>query len=776
MMKIKDSFLIKALVHIVLSLLGLTLLIGMYNIFIYLDSYSTNTQTFTETSDFQNKYLKYVERVAVYVDYREKGYTSSVGSDSSLNLSTLFEKEEAKPSSSADISGQEDFEYYNAIVNNTDSNFLYYVKNLKTGTIYCSPSLEKVVMETSGGKKVSKKMDSYLKSVQTNPAYLIINTETQKYVTNVNRNYQYLNDENLSWVIDYITGASSMNYFTSDEKRSEYIICTSILSGFPNQSDEFGTMNAHFNELHRNFMLSLYPVPVSFIFLLLFFVLAVTLAGHKKDVEGISTTVFDRLPTEAGLILVLLGIGCLTGLGYYVSRILHWDFHIKIPYILVFDYILLYPFCMFGLLSLIRRCKAIIILRNSLLWNSFRKFLTFLKDLVAERSITYRVAILLMIFAGIQSFAFYVFYRTIYRNIVMLQGIGTSDKIIIKDLINTIYTINDNNLELKRNIIIFATIIVLDYMYLGYVLFKVAIDYNILRKETKKLTEGDLNHKIPVSNMCAPARTLGEYINNIGDGFSAAVDEKLKSERLKTELITNVSHDIKTPLTSIINYVDLLKKENIPNNAASEYLEILSAKSWRLKTLIEDLVEASKASSGTLAMNLECLNLVELVRQSIGEFEDRFISRNLEMVLNIAEEPIYIMADGRSTYRIIENIFSNAYKYALSGTRIYVDITSADNMTEVSVKNVSANKLNIRADELLERFVRGDLARNTEGSGLGLSIANSLASLQDATFDIVLDGDLFKAVVRFKRIDSPARTLPPQVEPDSTSPGDPPEN
>jgi signal transduction histidine kinase len=198
--------------------------------------------------------------------------------------------------------------------------------------------------------------------------------------------------------------------------------------------------------------------------------------------------------------------------------------------------------------------------------------------------------------------------------------------------------------------------------------------------------------------------------------------------------------------------VDLLKKENLQNEKAAEYLDILSAKSWRLKTLIEDLVEASKASSGTIPMNLECLNLVELVRQSIGEFEDRFLDHNLETILTIAEEPIYIIADGRSTYRIIENIFSNVNKYALSGTRVYVDITADEETVTVSVKNISSDKLNITSDELMERFVRGDISRNTEGSGLGLSIAKSLAGLQNAVFDIYLDGDLFKAVVSFQRL------------------------
>jgi signal transduction histidine kinase len=343
-----------------------------------------------------------------------------------------------------------------------------------------------------------------------------------------------------------------------------------------------------------------------------------------------------------------------------------------------------------------------------------------IKDFFRQKPLTYRVTVFLIVFIGVQIIDFLVFYHP----------------------------------KTRAAIIVFYTVIVLDYLYLSVKLIKEAIDYNILNNETKKLTEGDFYHKIPIDNLCVPAQTLGNYVNRIGDGLSAAVEEKLKSERLKTELITNVSHDIKTPLTSIINYVDLLKKEDLKNEKASGYLDVLSTKSWRLKTLIEDLVEVSKASSGNISLNLESINIVELVKQAMGEFEDRFISSKLDIIFTITKEPIYIMADGRSTYRIIENIFSNVNKYALEGTRVYVDIFANDTSVAVSVKNISKNKLNITSEELLERFVRGDLSRNTDGSGLGLSIAQSLASLEDAVFEIILDGDLFKAVVKFNLLDS----------------------
>lgn len=718
MNKVKGSFLMKALIHIALFLCGLNLLIGSYHILTYLDSYSASTTDFKETSEFQSKYLKYVERVAVYADYREKGYTGSMGYNSStLDLSELFETVKDKPKYSDTDKQKEDFDYYNAIINQPNSNFLYYVKNLKTGTVYCSSALNQKLgaLDKKNGKDA---MDAYLESAKTNPAYLIINTKTERYATNVNRNYQFLNDENLNWVIDYINGNFVSKYDGPEEGRGEYIICTTIVSGFPNHNDEFGTMFQQFQKLHDNYKYSIYPVPISFLLLLLFLSVTVSFAGYQKGREGIVLNGFDRWYSELGFLFVAGGIGILFMTAWYTCILLHRKIQVETYYLIILAYVILYPFCMIGFLSLIRRIKANVLFQNSLIVGFFKNLKIFIRDFFVHQNITYRVFAIIGFFIAVQFLAFYLYNKPILLN---------------------------RKLE-------FLIIAIPDYLYLGYILLKAAIDYNIITKETKKIAEGNLTHKIPLITMREPALTLAEYVNNIGDGLSAAVDEKLKSERLKTELIANVSHDIKTPLTSIINYVDLLKKEKLDNDTAAGYLDILSSKTWRLKTLIEDLMEASKASSGAISLNLEYLNLVELVKQSIGEFDDRFASHNLEAVLNMVEEPVYILADGRSTYRIIENIFSNAYKYALSGTRIYVDIITEERNVTVSVKNVSATKLNIKAEELMERFARGDISRNTEGSGLGLSIAKSLAALQDASFDIELDGDLFKAVLKFKRV------------------------
>ena len=219
---------------------------------------------------------------------------------------------------------------------------------------------------------------------------------------------------------------------------------------------------------------------------------------------------------------------------------------------------------------------------------------------------------------------------------------------------------------------------------------------------------------------------------------------------MKTELITNVSHDIKTPLTSIINYIDLLKRENPEDPKIRGYLEVLENKAQRLKVLTEDVVEASKASTGNITLEMTELNFVELINQVIGEFEEKFEERNLQMVVHFDEEEAIICADGRRLWRVLENVFGNVSKYAMENTRVYVDMNVNRPNVRLSLKNISAQPLNITADELTERFIRGDVSRNTEGSGLGLSIAKDLVQLQGGTFNLYLDGDLFKVTIEFK--------------------------
>ncbi len=269
--------------------------------------------------------------------------------------------------------------------------------------------------------------------------------------------------------------------------------------------------------------------------------------------------------------------------------------------------------------------------------------------------------------------------------------------------------------------------------------------FNAIKEGVERIKSGDIHHIIAVDGK-GEFGGLAANINSITDGLKKAVDSELKSERLKTELITNVSHDIRTPLTSIITYVDLLKKEKDPEKAA-EYIEVLDQKSQRLKTLTDDLFEAAKASSGNIPVNFERIDIVSLLTQGLGELHDKIEAVDLEFRITHPKQPVYIAADGKLLWRAVENLLSNIFKYALRGSRVYIDIEDSSHEILLVIKNISAYELNISADELMERFKRGDEARNSQGSGLGLSIAKSLIDIQRGRFSIQIDGDLFKAMI-----------------------------
>lgn len=289
------------------------------------------------------------------------------------------------------------------------------------------------------------------------------------------------------------------------------------------------------------------------------------------------------------------------------------------------------------------------------------------------------------------------------------------------------------------------------------VLFYVLISMKKLITATTEIANGDMDCRVDTTKLYGPLKEQGEALNSIGDGMTKAVNDRLKSEHFKTELITNVSHDIKTPLTSIINYVDLMQKEQVDNDKIKEYLEVLSRQSARLKKLIDDLMEASKASTGNLPVNPERCELGVLLTQTAGEYKEKLEAAGLELVIDKPDENIAIMADRQHLWRVFDNLMNNICKYSLPGTRVYLDLTRSSNIKNgkingkaiVTFRNISKQRLSVGAEELVERGIRGDSSRNTEGSGLGLSIANSLTLLQGGEMELTVDGDLFKVILRF---------------------------
>ena len=303
-----------------------------------------------------------------------------------------------------------------------------------------------------------------------------------------------------------------------------------------------------------------------------------------------------------------------------------------------------------------------------------------------------------------------------------------------------------------------------------YMILRKAVEQYQIRLGVEKIRDGALSGKIDIEQLHGEEKSLAEAINNIGEGLLHAVDDSTKNERMKADLITNVSHDIKTPLTSIINYVNLMKLEKIDNERVQGYIQILDEKSQRLRQLTADLVEASKISSGNVKLDMQVIDLVELVYQTSGEFNEKFEQKELTIVTKLPKTAVLIRADGRQLYRVIENLYNNVAKYALEKTRVYVDIAYVEEKVVFSIKNVSEHSLareNSNAGDLTERFIRGDSSRTTEGSGLGLSIAKSLTVLMGGVFDIKVDGDLFKASITFPQYADENSSNPKMEEPAS---------
>ena len=441
-------------------------------------------------------------------------------------------------------------------------------------------------------------------------------------------------------------------------------------------------------------------------------------AGHRSGSDEIQPGFTERLPFDVftaavafiGVILMQLLIEFSTA-GVNILKV--------IAFVMVFEAGV--ALCLWWSLSFARRLKLGNVISSCIsvriilwCWRTFKKLLAFVGDALRGMALIPKATLII--------------FAILFVEFLWMVGFGSGGSFMIFSWF------------IERAVLVLLTAYVLLCM-------------KKLLKAGEELSQGNLDYRVDTAKMRGSLKEHGEQLNRIGEGMNKAVNERMRSEHFRTELITNVSHDIKTPLTSIINYVDLLEKEEIDNEKAREYLEVLSRQSARLKKLIDDLIEASKASTGNLNVSLERCELGVLIDQCAGEYAEKLKAAGLELVVTKPEEPVTIMADGRHMWRVFDNLLNNVCKYAMAGTRVYINLDKEAGRATVTFRNISAQQLNISGDELMERFVRGDSSRNTEGSGLGLSIARSLVQLQKGELELTVDGDLFKVTLKFKTLD-----------------------
>lgn len=558
--------------------------------------------------------------------------------------------------------------------------------------------------------------------------YIIIDKENGNMFTNIQSNdypeeMNKLKTEKTNW--SYQDGKITTNIHTINQESTKYMTSstysTDNFEGYEvysnidpntlNYSNSLYVQQTVYNIFKGHENLPAYLIPLSSILILVMIVYLIWATGHEKGKEGIQLNSIDKISYEIISIVIMFVIGMM--MSFAVASVESQIPQRILMSVFLLCYLIGYACLAVWVSTTIRRLKAKQFIRSFLTYKVCRwikvTIQKIFKKVTDKQNTNRKITIMYWGFVVI----------SIILACTMWSGIGLL--VLIAFWIWTYYKLLQYNKKVQK-----------------------------INEALRNIYEGNPNVKLNEEELEGTLKIMAKYINDIAGGFTNAIEQSLKSERLKTELITNVSHDIKTPLTSIINYVDLLKKEDINNAQIEQYIAVLDKKSQRLKKLIEDLVEASKVSSGNVKLNMEIINLKELLNQTIGEFEDKLEKKNLKIEMDLPNENVLITADNRYLYRVIENVFSNISKYALEGSRVYIKLEKQKEEVYLEFKNISKDKLNISAEELMQRFVRGDKSRYTEGSGLGLSIAESLTELQGGKFKIDIDGDLFKVEIKWK--------------------------
>lgn len=539
--------------------------------------------------------------------------------------------------------------------------------------------------------------------------------EIKEYFTGIGRYLyfspaEFIYESNTSIREEQVRGIWS-GYRYAYPDNTSFWIC--VDTGFV-YDDVFRSAYESYQKAAPGYLLILVSIVSALVAFCLFIVMT-CMAGRKKGTDGVSLIWFDRWYTEIAMMIGAAVTGAaFIGTGASVSLLLYETImdREQVISLLALGVLVTNAVFLFFYLSLIRRIKA------KTFWNNF------------------------------------MIYRIFLRCKDTLMKLYDDSRNVVRSWVPYLLFLGINLLL----IMLFDVYFALPFdLLVGVFLYRNSKAHQKILQGIEKIRSGDLDYQIDVKTLHGEDRILAEAVNSIGNGIRQAVEKSMRDERMKADLITNVSHDIKTPLTSIINYVDLIKREPVENEKIKAYLEVLDSKSQRLKQLTEDLVEASKISSGNIELQCDCIDLVELMNQTTGEFIEKFESKGLKLIVHMDESPLLIYADSRRIWRVIENLFNNAYKYALENTRVYVETKkipeeNGPGRVRLSIKNISAQPISVGVEDLTERFIRGDASRTTEGSGLGLSIAKNLTELQKGTFEIISDGDLFKVVITFSLV------------------------
>ena len=702
----KQNKILKILSYIILSISIATMILSAIS-FGFKNSTRYDKDTYFSSETFAYDYVRTIINIASKLIYSNSNYPSVKDGDIQIYYLKNYYSE----------NGYIVNEYFNSS-EVAEINFLV-IYNNKAITNVNSNSIEDIkhVIETSADNANATDNASIKKANILNGKIQADSDVLEKYGT------KYLSNFMITY---YTTDTEKTDTILSDGRYIEYVTPT---------AKDFEVYTSYTEELSQNeerqlaskFLDAIEPIsqnayiilPISSAVTILLIIYLLITIGHKDDEKTIELNDFDKIPLEIILIVAV--------------------FLIVLPFIILSQYDRINN----AMLSLGITAYIDVYIVSAVVLHTMIKRIkskTFLKSSIIGQVLIWWIKIFKKILNKIQK----------VWNTITYSASVTSKVIIGTGIIAFIWLViiamfSDNKM---LPLIIIALI-----CFMLYKIIKIIKEYSQIENKLKDVYNGNNQTELKEEDFSMVFKSSVKYLNNISNGLENAVQERMKSERMKAELITNVSHDIKTPLTSIINYVDLLKKEDIANEKANEYINILDNKSQRLKKLTEDLIEASKVSTGNVSLNLEKINIVELIKQAIGEFEDKFQNKNLQIIVNCNENEININADSRYMYRIVENLFSNIYKYALENSRVYIDISIVDGTNVViEMKNISKDKLNISADELMQRFVRGDRSRNTEGSGLGISIAQNLTELQNGTFELKLDGDLFKVKLTFNII------------------------